>query len=78
MSSTTYRISAKAALSTDGLVAAEVMKCTTNANNFFDFVRGSLIPNMNPFNGSSNHGQLLHSPCARGDQPVSDNWDSYL
>ena len=40
-------------LSTDGLVAAEVIKGTTNANTFFDFVRGSLIPYTNPFNGSS-------------------------
>jgi len=39
--------------STDGLVCAEVRKGITNASKFYEFVRGSLIPNMNPFDGSS-------------------------
>ncbi len=45
------RINAVAAIATSGLVAVELTKSTINGDNFYDFVRGTLIPNMLPFDG---------------------------
>ncbi len=47
------RISAIAALSTDGLVALELSTNTIQSDFFFDFIRGSLIPQLTPFDGVS-------------------------
>ena len=43
------RVSALAAISSDGLIDFEMIDGTSNANIFFDFAMGSLIPNMQPF-----------------------------
>jgi len=51
------RISSVAALSTDGVVAVEITKGTLDGENFADFVRGNLIPEMLPFDGET-AGQL--------------------
>ncbi len=45
------RINAVAAIATSGLVAVELTKSTINGDNFYDFVRGTLIPNTLPFDG---------------------------
>ena len=45
------RISTVAALSVDGIIAAEYTDSSMNADVFHDFVRGSLIPNLLPFDG---------------------------
>ncbi len=45
------RINAIAAIATSGLVALELTTSTINGDNFYDFARGSLIPNMLPFDG---------------------------
>lgn len=43
------RLSTIAAMSSDGLLTYEILSATTNGEKFFDFVRGYLIPNMQPF-----------------------------
>lgn len=50
------RVSAIAAISSAGLIAVELTTNSVNGDKFFDFVRGSLIPEMQPFDG--------HSPCS--------------
>ena len=45
------RVNAVAAISVTGLQALELTHSTINAHVFFDFVRGSLIPQMMPFDG---------------------------
>ena len=47
------RISAIAAISTTGVLAVELMTGTVNGDIFFDYVRGSLIPEMLPFDGTN-------------------------
>ena len=42
------RISAIAALSTEGLACYELITGTTNGDKLYDFIRGSLIPSMHP------------------------------
>lgn len=62
-------ISCIAAIACDGLVAIETTATTVNATTFFDFVHGSLIPNMFPFNGSNPcfvavmENLMFYSPC---------------
>ena len=46
------RISAIAAMSSEGLLDVELSTGAVNADKFADFVRGSLIPNMQPFDGT--------------------------
>lgn len=43
------RVSAIAAISSDGVMYHELIHSTVNGDIFWDFVRGSLIPNMQPF-----------------------------
>ena len=45
------RISAIAAMTTTGILAVDLMKGSVNGDRFFDYVRGSLIPEMLPFDG---------------------------
>ena len=45
------RISAVTAMCTEGVVDYHLTTGTVNADNFFDFVRGQLIPNIQPFPG---------------------------
>ena len=47
------RVSAIAAMSSTGMVAVELMTRSVNDDVFYDFVRGSLIPEMLPFGGSN-------------------------
>ena len=47
------RILAIGALAPDGILAVEFTKGTVNGDVFEDFARGSLIPNMKPFDGSN-------------------------
>ena len=46
------RISAITAMCTEGVIANELTTGTVDAEKFFDFVRGELIPNMQSFPGS--------------------------
>ena len=58
------RVSAVAALSTEGLLAVELTSGTVDSEVFFDFVRGSVIPLMNPFDGSSPKSILVLDNCS--------------
>ncbi len=42
------RISAIAAICSEGLIDVELTTGTVNGDKFLDFVKGTLIPNMNP------------------------------
>ena len=52
------RLNAIAAISTTGLVALNITQSTVNADVFFDYVRGYLIPQMRPFDGI-NHASIV-------------------
>ena len=58
------RISAIAAISSQGLVALELTDGTVNGDVFYDFVRGSLIPEMRPFDGCSPMSVALMDNCS--------------
>ena len=58
------RINAISAMSSDGMVALDVTTSTVNGETFFDFLRGTLIPNMLPFNGSNPRSILLLDNCS--------------
>ena len=55
------RISAMVAMSSDGVEAYELCTGTTDAIKFLDFLRGSLIPNMNPF--PDKHSIIVMDNC---------------
>ena len=40
-------------MSTSGILAVELMSGSVNGDKFFDYVRGSLIPEMLPFDGEN-------------------------
>ena len=58
------RISATAGICTTGLLALELKKGTNNGDAFYDFVRGSLIPNMLPFNGQNPRSIAILDNCS--------------
>ena len=47
------RVNAIAAISSQGLVAVDCSIDNTNTNTFYDFLRGSVIPNMASFDGEA-------------------------
>ena len=58
------RYSAIAAIAADGLVAiSEPTSSTLDSESFFDFIRGSLIPQMNSFDGSSPKSIVIMDNC---------------
>jgi len=58
------RISAIAAICTEGLIDVELTTGSVNGDKFFDFVRGSLIPNMHPFNGTAAKSIAILDNCS--------------
>lgn len=58
------RINAIACLSSSGILAVESIRGTVNGETFFDFLRGTLIPQMMPFNGSNPHSILVMDNCS--------------
>ena len=58
------RISVIAAIACDGLVAMECTTRTISSDNFFDFVRGTLIPQMSPFDGTSSKSIVILDNCS--------------
>ena len=58
------RISALAAICSEGLLGVELTTGTFNGDKFFDFLRGTLIPNMNPFDGSSSKSVIVLDNCS--------------
>ena len=58
------RVSCIAAIACDRLVALEATTTTVDAQILFDFVRGSLIPNMLPIDGSSPRSVAVMDNCS--------------
>ena len=57
-------MNAIAALSVQGIIALEIEAGTVNGLKFFDFLRGTLIPNMMPFDGQNPTSILVMDNCA--------------
>lgn len=58
------RISSIAAMSVDGVIALESHKGSVNAEVFADFIRGSLVPQMRPFDGESPTSVVVMDNCS--------------
>ena len=58
------RISAIAAISTSGYVGVELTYGTVNGDVFTDFVRGTLIPEMEPFDGEIKKSVVIMDNCS--------------
>ena len=58
------RVNAIAAVAADGILATEIKTGTVNGERFFDFIRGTLLPLMRPFNGSNAHSVLILDNCS--------------
>ena len=58
------RISALAAISADGLLALQLVHGTVNSNTFYDFIRGEIIPVMEPFDGSPKKSIVIMDNCS--------------
>lgn len=58
------RVSAIAAISCDGLLEYELVTGTVNGEVFLEFVRGSLIPQMLPFDGSNKRSIAILDNCS--------------
>ena len=69
------RISAVAAISSDGLTAVKLKKGTVDADYFVDFLRGSLVPNMLPFDGTNPKSIAIMDNCSI---PMSRLWLIFL
>ena len=58
------RVSSVAAICSEGLVALSTTSSTVNGDYFFDFVRGDLIPELLPFNGSNPRSIVIMDNCS--------------
>ena len=58
------RVSAIAAISTSGLIGYDLHTGSVRGEEFIDFVRSTLIPNMNPFDGESDNSILIMDNCS--------------
>ena len=58
------RISSIAAMSVDGVIAMESHKGSVNAEVFADFIRGSLVPQMQAFDGESPTSVVVMDNCS--------------
>ncbi len=57
------RINAISAISS-GVLATELMTGSVGGDRFYDFVRGTLLPMMRPFNGVNSHSILIMNNCS--------------
>ena len=58
------RISANTAMSTDCIIALKLFQGTLNSDRYLDFRRGTLIREMQPFNGLSPQSVLVLDNCS--------------
>ena len=58
------RSSSVAAMCSDGVIALELQEGTFNGYKFVEFIAGSLIPEMNQFDGSSERSVLVMDNCS--------------
>ena len=57
-------INAVSAISSSGILATENTTGTINGDFFFDYLRGELLPRMQPFNGDNKHSILVLDNCS--------------
>ena len=58
------RISVVAVMASDRMVAWEYTRSNMDSEHFFNFIRGLLIPQMHPFDGSSSKSVLIMDNCS--------------
>ena len=58
------RISAIAAMSTDGLVAYNLVHGSVNGEKFLEFIQGTLVPEMLPYDGENPQSILVMDNCS--------------
>ena len=58
------RVSAIAAMNTEGVIAAECHLGSVNGDIFLDFLRGSLIPNMQQYDGIARRSIVILDNCS--------------
>ena len=58
------RTNAIAAMTNSGIIALELTTSLVNGEMFFDFVRGSLIPNMMPYDGINPRSVVIMDTCS--------------
>ena len=58
------RVSAIAAISSDGFVGAELTTGSVNGDKFLEFIQGTLIPEMEPFDGSIKKSPVILDNCS--------------
>ena len=58
------RVSAIAAMSTEGVIALDLLKGSVNSDTFIDFIRGSLIPNMQQYDGMASRSIVTLDNCS--------------
>lgn len=58
------RINSIAAICTEGVLAVDIRTSSVNGENFYDFVRGDLLPEMLPFDGSNPRSILILDNCS--------------
>ena len=57
-------MSAIAAISSEGFVGAELTTGSVNGDKFLDFIQGTLIPEMEPFDGSIKKSIVILDNCS--------------
>ena len=58
------RVNVIIALSAQGVVAVDIVTGSVNGEKFFDFLRGTLIPNMMPFDSQNPNSTLVMDNCS--------------
>ena len=58
------RLSSVAAVSVDGVIAVDFTHDSMNPEFFYEFARGSLIPNLLPFNGQNLRSVVIMDNCS--------------
>jgi len=58
------RISAIAAMDCTGIIELKLIKGTADSDLFFDFVRGDLLPQLQPFDGTNPHTVVILDNCS--------------
>ena len=58
------RTNAIVGLTSNGIIASEIFTTTVDGDAFFDYLRGSLLPMLQPFDGSSPNSILIMDNCS--------------
>ena len=58
------RISAMAAIDHNGLIDVKLTTGIVNSDTFYDFIRGDLLPNLRPFDGTNERSVVIMDHCS--------------